>query len=191
MGAGLVIFSWLFCLGLLGGVWLLAFSVFRQGRRTGSAVVRWIGLVPLVVISLLLLLLVSAWIAVIVRFSVPRFVYSYAFGEAPAADVRDLKSKAWSFADTTDILLQFKASSNTFRKLVPAGVERVTLTEFKEALHTKGMGSPPKWWAVINEAIPAETYAGSGMRNYHTSEWILMTFDPTTETVQYYYVGID
>jgi hypothetical protein len=193
MGAGIVLIFWIILLGILGSCWLICLCVYRRGKKSGNKVIRWIGLIPLGGVSLLFVALSTLIFLNVVRLSVPRFVYADALGHKPTADVAGLKSKAWSFADTTVIFLQFKVSSNTLPQIVPKGLERVAPSEFMNRFHSSALDSPPKWWVPITGA-PGEYFmhisiGGEGKR--HSSEWRFMTYDPSSGIGQYFYIGID
>src|ERR1041384_2367337 len=79
-----------------------------------SQVLTWLSGIPLVVITL-----IGVRLAALVGFGVlrsmnPRSVFRDTFHQAPSHDIRHLKSKVWSFADSRSVFMRFETNPETF-----------------------------------------------------------------------------
>ena len=194
MGPAFVILFWAILAGIFGFFWLVSLFLFVIGWRKKKNWLKWLGLIPLVGLTVVALIITVVISIGIVRGITPKYVYTDTFGERPSHDVTNIKSKVWSFADEADVHIQFQTSPETFHRLIPKDLERVTFEKYKEKMPTiAGEESAPKWWLPVTQSTSEiyllSTEFGKGKR--FATETILMTYDAPTRTAQYYYIGID
>ena len=183
---------WLCAAVVLGLGWLAFLLGFIAARRKRWRAVGWLLAVPVALIPLLVVGLAGLVAFNAVRASIPRYVYEDTFREPPSADVRNIKSKGWGFADSAHLFLRFQASPETFRRIVPKEMQKVTFAEYQKRMPGSNV-SAPDWWAPPTENTP-EIFLrlpdwGNGQSFASESE--LMTYDPATQTAMYFFVGID
>lgn len=119
MGPAFVILIWLFLAALFGLFWLCSLALVLIGWKRKIRWLKWLGAVPLTVLSICGVLATAAAVIGIVRASTPRLVFADTFGTKPGPDIKDLKSKVWSFADSAVVHVQFRAPAETFHRLMP------------------------------------------------------------------------
>ena len=193
MGPGLVILFWLILAGIFGAFWLTSLVLFLIGWRKKKPWLKWLGLVPLAGLTRIASLGMCFFAVVTLRAITPRYVFADTFGQKPSTDVTNIKSKVWSFADEADVHLQFQASTETFRRLLPKDLRRVTLEEYNSQMPIISGHTWPSWWRPVGEST-TEIYllnTGFGKGKKFASETTLMTYDANTRVVQYFYIGID
>lgn len=128
-----------------------------------------------------------------IRSQIPRFVYEDTFNEAPSADVSEIQSDSWSFADEGHVYLRFHASDQTFHRILPKQLTKASYEQYRRQMPISNL-SLPNWWIPPAETT-SEIYLlrdyGSVSGKGFASETTLMTYDHGTSTVEYYYLGID
>jgi hypothetical protein len=152
----------------------------------------WLGGVPLIAITGIALLVGGIVGFVMIRSTNPRYVYRDAFHEPPSPDVRHIRSKVWAFADEGEAFMRFEASPETFRRIVPKEMQKVSYPEYRKKMPSNNL-KPPAWWLPPTEQT-SEIYIavpdyGNGRR--FASETTLLTYDAPTQTAMYFYLGID
>jgi len=193
MGPGFVILFWLILAGIFGVIWVGSLVLFLVGRWKRKAWLKWLGLIPLVGLTLFAFIAGSVLAVGIVHATTPKYVFFDTFGEKPTADITNIKSKVWSFADEADVHLQFQASPATFNHLLPKDLKQVTLEEYKTKMPDIGGHEWPAWWRPVDES-DSEIYLlntefGKGKK--FATETTLITYDAKSKVVQYFYMGID
>lgn len=169
-----------FCLGvfLLVG-WVGSFLLFIKGRRSKSRNLTivggtFFGLGTTTIILLVLYFIYS---------SSPVVVYQYTFGMKPPADVSNIKSSQYYFLDTGHTYLKFNASPNTVAKIISRGLQE------KTDMRLDSSGAP-KWWdPPLNSDV--EMYQGYFEDRDFGFEREQLIYDPATQTVYFYFLGID
>ena len=192
MGPLFVIVFWLILAGIFGILWIGSLIAFLVGRRKKKRLLKWLGFVHLTGLTLLALLIAGLFAVRAVRAITPEYVFADSLGEKPSADVVNIRSKVWSFADSAEVYLQFQASPETFHRLMPKG-----LTRLGTGKYNNDMGGVdrdwPDWWRSMDPAISEiyvlETNFGEGKK--FATERILMMYDPQRRVVQYHYLGVD
>lgn len=110
----------------------------------------------------------------------PIAVYRGAFNSAPPASVTNLQGKFSSGPDCGFRYVQFTTDEATFRSLLPKQLSR-------NDANSPRPHEPPTWWTP---AVPGQTefypHSGDSM-----SETTLMTWNPKTGVVQFYWQAID
>jgi len=157
--------------------------LFRFARREKWRFITWLAGIPLASISLLGAAVLALVAFEVVRATIPRCVYEDTFHERPSTDVRHIKSKTWSFADEAHVFMSFEASPETFHRILPSEMERVTFTEYRDRMPRNNLVTPP-WW-VAPQDDTREIY----LRVAREDE--LMTYDPSAKSVMYFYLRID
>lgn len=120
----------------------------------------------------------------------PAAVYQHAFHSPPPPAATNLQGIAYYGADSASRYLQFTTDEATFRSILPKGLSRDD---------TKGYLSsePAKWWTP---AVPGQTEFYYQSRDPDDpgrppgapmSERTLMTWNPKTGVVQFYWQAID
>jgi len=128
----------------------------------------------------------------LLRSTNPRYVYHDTFHEKPSVDVQHLRSRVWSFADTSDVFIRFEASPETLHRVLPKAMQRVSYADYKRRMPGNNL-DPPAWWRPPNSTT-SEIYLRvpeSGHGDHFAFEKTLMTYDASTKTAQYFYLGID
>lgn len=151
-----------------------------------------IAAVPVVIMPVVFGAFASLVIFGAVRGTIPRYVYQDAFGERPSADVRHLWSRNWHFADEGHVFMRFEATGETFHRIASKRMQKVSFKEFEAKVPDNHI-SPPRWWVRPTEST-GEIYLrapewGHGLQFASESEF--MTYDPATNTVMYFFLGID
>ncbi len=183
---------WLFIFAAFGAAWMMAFGVYCFGRDRNSTVLKWLGGLPLVALTLVGAGSIGFVIYGCVRCSIPSYVYESSFHERPTTDVTNLKSRFWSFADSEQVFLCFQASPETFQRIRPQNLKRIKFDNYRER-STLDLYDAPKWWHPPTEKT-SEIYllnSIEGTSQTFSNETTLMTFEATTGTVMYFFLGID
>jgi hypothetical protein len=190
MRPAFVILIWLVLAGIFGFFWVVSLVVFLIGRWKKKRWLKWMGLVPLTGLTIIALLAGTFFAIGITRAITPKYVFTDYLGEKPGGDVGNIRSKVWSFADSTTVHLQFQSSPETFHRLLPKELKRAAFQEYEYYFHVEDEW--PDWWRPIN-GFNSEVYFINTSRNgkRRASETILMTYDSRTKIVQYFYLGID
>lgn len=189
MGPAFVILFWLVLLAIASAIWVAGLGLYLAGCRRKSRWMKWVGGVPLVAVTLAMVLVVSLFAYGVVRSSNPRWVYEDVFGAKPTADVSEIHSSTWSFADSGYVLLRFKANRTTFDRIRPKELSTTTREELRPS---SASGGKPAWWREPSDR--ALIYAGAtgfGKGKEFASEWVEMHYEETIGTVFYSYLGID
>ena len=111
-------------------------------------------------------------------------VYQRAFGMKPTVDVRNIESSEYYFLDTGYIYLKFNASSATVEKIISRGLHK------EDDMRLNNLSDTPKWWnPPLNAEV--EMYHGDFENRDFGYEYEQLIYDPTTQTVYFYFQGID
>lgn len=191
MGGGFVLLFWMILLGAFCAAWMATFGVYCLGRDKGSKALQLLGGVPLIVLTLIGIGVVGFVAYVWIRSSTPSFVYESCFHEPPTDDVTNLRSSYWSFADSKQVFLTFQAKPETFRRILPQNLRRMEFSDYRERMPLTGHQTP-SWWRSPTET--SEIYfadSTKGLSGTFYEETTLVTFEATTGTVMYFFVGID
>lgn len=192
MGPGIVLFIWILIATILGAVCLAVLILFLIARKKKWKILKWLS--GGVVAGILILGIFAVVIVTygLVRSSIPKYVFIDVFHNPPGDNIRALKSKVFSFADTRSIYLRFETDPATFRKLVPKDLPKVTREEFEARQWHESVQHPP-WWQP-SFASSDEIYFESrdfGKGKEFASEMTLMTYDSQRQIAYYRFLGID
>jgi hypothetical protein len=144
VGPGCVIVIWLAVAAVVETIWLVGLLTFLFGRRRKSRLLIWLGGIPLVVITCIALLVGGLFGFVMIRSMNPRYVYRDTFHEPASPDVHHIRSKVWSFADEAEVFIRFEARPETFRRIVPEKMEKVSYSDYKKKMPGSNL-KPPAW----------------------------------------------
>ncbi|MHB1465324.1 MAG: hypothetical protein ACYCXU_09485 [Thermoleophilia bacterium] len=193
MGPLFVILFDLIAAAIFGAFWLTALIIFIIGRRKKVRPMTWLGGIPLIGLTLIAFTVIGLIGYSFVRSQNPQSVYEDTFQEPPSADVTEIQSDSWSFADSGHVYLRFQASDQTFQHILPKQLVRVSYEQYMRRMPGTNL-SPPEWWIQPSETT-SEIYllndSGSGGGKRFATETTLMTYDERTTTVEYFYMGID
>lgn len=148
MGPGIVLLFWLVIAGVVAVVWAGTLVLFFVARKKQWKLIKWIAAFAVGSITILGLIAGGIMSYGVVRISTPRYVFEDTFKTKPPSGVSDIKSKTWWFADEGSIYLCFSAERETFAKLIPAGLPKLTREEFQK----KGWGEAAQsvsWWTPV------------------------------------------
>lgn len=192
MGAGCVIVLWAIVAGILATIWLFCFAAFVAARWKKWKVASWIAAVPVILLPVLVAVFAGLVVFGVMRSSIPRYVYADTFNEAPTPDVRNIQSDTWAFADSAHVFLRFEANRETFDRIVPEDMTKVSFREYQSRNYADNL-QRPGWWsdptADTDEIFIGNPGWGSGRQ--FAGETALLTYDKETGTVMYFFLGID
>ncbi len=192
MGAGFVIMFWLIIAAILGTIWLCTLVLFIVAWKKRWKVLKWLSGTA-VVGGVVIALAAGGLLAYkLVRASIPSYVFTDVFYTKPTESVRDIKSKVFWFADTGSIYLRFHTDIDTFRRLVPKDLKRVTKQEFEEKKWQEG-NKHPSWWqstfSSSDEIYLQESEPGNGKTFANETTW--MAYDSQRQIGYYRFLGLD
>ena len=192
MGPLFVILIWLFLAGVFSIFWIGAFLLFIFGRRRKSRIATWLGGILLICVTLPAIALVGLVANSITRRSTPKLLYAYTFDERPSSDVAHLRTESSSFADSEHTFIRFEANPDTFHRIVPKHMKKVSYSDYQKEIPGNNLDAP-SWWSPPTKDT-SEIYLfvpdwGSGRRFASESE--LLTYDVATKTVMYFFLGLD
>ena len=191
MSAGLVAFFWLILAGIYGFIWLIFLTLFIVGKIKKSRVLSWIGGVPLALSTTFALIFLGTVAWGIISVSKPSNVYKITFGTPPPADVTDLQSQYWYFADTGSTYLKFKTSPATIKKLTANNWHQLTKEKLKgENFENLESDDTPSWWKP-RKTSSTLVYTASMRFNDFASEEETLIYDPANQQTYYTFIGID
>ena len=128
-----------------------------------------------------------------IRSCIPSYVFKDEFHVKPPNDISDIKSSTWSFADSGHTFLRFKASREALSRLLPNHVQMIYYAEFKaKADNWMDDESPPSWW--VNPTNGAEIYSIGPQHSEgrpHSGEFVVLIYDASTGTADYYSSWVD
>jgi hypothetical protein len=192
MGPGFVLMFWMLIAAIFGAIWIAAIVLFFISRRKKWKIAKWFSGSIVVALPLIGFLLASIIAYGVVRASIPKYVFKDTFHSTPGENVRNINSKVWWFADEGNVYIRFETDIDTFRKLVPEGLPKVTKEEFEK----KGWNEtsdPPVWWkptfSASDEIYLNATDFGNGKT--FASEMTLFTYDSQHHVAYYHFIGID
>ncbi len=192
MGPLCVILFWLLIASIFGIFWVPALVVFIIGKRRRSKLLMWLGGTPMVFLTAIAVAIVGLIGFGIIRATNPRYVFKDTFGEPPSGDVTEIKSKVYGFADEAYVFLTFKAAPETVHRIIPKDLKKLAYEQYEREMPGTNI-TPPSWWrrptATTSEIYLFSPNFGDGKR--FASETTLMTYDQNTQTVMYFYIGID
>jgi hypothetical protein len=192
VGPLFVILIWLFLVSVFAVFWIGAFVLFLFGRRRNSRVATWIGGILLVCITIPAVVVVGFVANGFMRRSNPKLLYADTFHERPSADVIHLRSESSSFADSSHTFMRFEASPETFHRIVPKHMKKITYSDYRKEMPGNNL-NPPSWWAPPTENT-SEIYLSTpewGSGSHFASESELLSYDAGSKTVMYFFLGID
>ncbi len=115
----------------------------------------------------------------------PGEVYKNTFGVHPSADVSDLKSRLYYFADTGEVFLQFKCNKATLDSLIASkgmAIDPAPKSVWDET---------PQWWLPGLGADWSECYSTENSTKGFAQEEAVLIYNPNTKQANYYWRGID
>ncbi len=192
MGDGFVLLFWLIVLGAFTAAWMAAFGVYCFGRDNGSKTFRLLGGVPLIALTLIGIGCIGFVTFTWIRSTNPNYVFESQFHQPPTADVTNLRSSYWRSGVSEQVFLTFQTDPATFRRILPKNVRRIGFNDYRERMPLNGRETPP-WWHPPTEAT-SEIYFVDWTKSMGESfyeETTLVTFEATTGTVMYFFLGID
>lgn len=161
---------------LFFAVWVPSIFIFKIKRKWRATFIA-IPLVGLVYITAL----VGLW-----KFSTsPSVVYRNTFGVSLTADVLDIKSDLYYFADYGEVYLQFECNRTTLDSLVAS--RNMTVDSAPSAIWS----DPPKWWNPGPVSAWPECYKTEISSKGFASEEAILIYDLNTRQANYYWSGID
>ncbi|MHB1326215.1 MAG: hypothetical protein ACYDGS_09745 [Thermoleophilia bacterium] len=192
MGPLFVILGYLIVTAIFAVFWIASLLTFIIGRIKKVRWLTWLGGIPLISLTLIGVLVIGLIGYSFIRSQNPCYVYEDTFQEDPSTDVTEIQSNSWSFADEGHVYLRFRASDETFQRILPKQLERVSYKQYKRRM-SDGL-SYPDWWILPTETTSEiyylhDSWFGGGKR--FASETTLMTYDASTSTIEYYFMGID
>lgn len=191
MGGGIVILVWLFLAAIYGLFWLLFLSLFIAGRRKKSHLLTWLGGVPLLLSSSFAVFCVGTMAYGLISVSKPANVYEISFGSQPPADVTNMQSSYYSFADTGTAFLKFNTSLTTVSKLTGKGWTRLSGQKLQDESFSFFTGEQtPNWWRPTKTKATIIYTAEKRSGNF-ASESEVLTYDTVSKQAYYAYIGID
>lgn len=191
MGAGIVFLIWLFLAAIYGLFWLLFLVLSVSGRRKKSHLLTWIGGIPLALSTGFIVFCVGMLAYGFISMSKPANVYELSFGVQPPADVTNMQSSYWCFADTGTAFLKFNTSPRTVNKLTAKGWVRLTGQKLQEESFSNFLGAEtPSWWKLSKSKSTLVYTAENRFRSF-AGESEVLTYDANTKQVHYAFIGID
>jgi hypothetical protein len=198
MGPGIVILFWLVVAGIYGFIFLVLAGLCILGWKKRWIWLKWLTGIPAACMALLAISLTLLLTCGILRSMNPRSIFKDTFGESASAEVKDIHSKMWWFADTGSVYLTFKTSETEFRRLVPSGLTERTAAEMERETPGESGSSAPSWWTYRYQSgwiyflrnddnFGQDKPAKKGFFN----ETEYFAYDPNTKTAYYRFLGID
>lgn len=191
MGGGIVLLIWLFLAAIYGFFWLLFLTLFIAGRRKKSQLLTWLGGVPLLLSSSFAIFCVGTMAYGLISVSQPANVYAISFGSQPPADVTNMQSSYYCFADTGTTFLKFDTSPATFSKLTGKGWTRLSGQKLQdESFSFFEDEQTPIWWKPGKTKATIVYTAEKRFGNF-AGEREVLTYDTVSKQAYYAYIGID
>ena len=192
MGPVFSLVIWLIVAFFFVVLWIGSLITAIFGWRRKSIILKWIGGVPLVLLTLFAVLIAGIVIVSFVRSNIPQYVYEDTFHEKPTDDVKHIKTNVSGFGDSYSAFIRFESDCNTFLRLLPKESKRVTLEEFQSEMPGLNL-NPPSWWYTIDSTtseiwLLRPAYSHGERFAFETT---LMTYHARRRVVQYYFIGID
>ena len=196
MGPGVVILLWLFLAGIylaaVVGFGGLCFFAWRKGWK----VVKWVsGAVAGALIAFAVFVIgIVAW--GFLRSFNPENVFEDTFGAEAAAQVTNIQSDVYWFADTGSVFLRFHTTQQQFLAMVPEGMERKN-SEQVDRETPSGNDSSPKWWDYRLQPdwiyfFRLHTHEANkpGRKGFYF-EVEIYAYNPNEQAAYYSFLGID
>lgn len=125
----------------------------------------------------------------------PANVYEIAFGSPPSADVINIKSSYYYFADTGITYLKFNASPSTISRLTAKGWTRLKGQGLKDAsasynTNVSGEDETPNWYKPTVTKTTVIYTAKKRFGDFATEDETLI-YDGATHEAYYDFLGID
>ena len=191
MGAGIVLFVWLFVAAIGVACWLGALAIFVVGRRRQSRALIWAGGGSLALGSLIGVGIVGMAIYGFIWNSRPANVYQLSFGSAPSSDVIELQSKNFAFGDSGTTYLKFKAAPATIQKLTAKSWSVVKSADWQaQDLDNFLDDGAPDWWKPTKTGA-TQMYVTDNRFGNFAGENEVLVYDSATRQTHYAFVGID
>lgn len=191
MGPVFSILLWLILAGIYGFFWLLFLSLFIVGKIKKSRMLSWIGGIPLLLSTTFAVFTLCTIIWGIFSVSKPANVYEITFGTPPPADVTDIQSHDWYFADSGLTYLKFKASPTTIKKLTTKDWHQLSGKKLDEVNFVYMVNDDkPLWWHP-RKTSSSQIYKGSLHSHDFATVDEMLIYNPKTQQAYYRFVGID
>ncbi len=195
MGPVFSILFWLILCAIYAGIFLFFAGLTILGWFKKWRWLSWLAGIPATLMVVLAVVVAGLYCFVIIDSMNPRSVYANTFGVKPAADVTDIQSDLYWFADTGSTYLKFRTTEDRFRSLLASDLSPIT----PEELGNYGLAgsSTPDWWDLKNDAegwlyyFREHNHADDVADSMFAAEWELMAYDPGTGFVYYHFIGID
>jgi hypothetical protein len=168
------------CAGVIWLVgWLGSLALLITGRIHRSTPLSIVGGVSLIALTMVLAVAIFGFF----RTPNPTEVFTKAFGVGPSVDVDKLQSEYSYFMDSGFIYLKFNASPMTVDRIVARGLNRSTLS-------CNSNVEPPGWW-IQPAGTDIDRYYGEFHNRDFASECEELIYDRSSNTVYFFYIGID
>lgn len=187
-----ILLFWLLVAAIVGAVGAGAVVLFMVARRKQWVAAKWISGTLAAAIAAAVLGAVGLICYGFVRTSVPRFVFEDTFKRPVPPNVRNIQTKTWWFADKGITYMSFTAERETFERLVPPGLVKVSPEELKRR-GWKERTVDVDWWTPLSPEATEIYFLTSGPEGGRTfnSETTLMTYHPGTQRAYYHFLGLD
>jgi len=198
MGPGFVILVWLILAGIYGALVLVFLGLWLYGKKKNWRWLKWLAGIPAMGMTLAAVSGVSLLIYGVIDGCHPSSVFRNTFGTAPSAQISELKSDLYWFADTGSVYLRFKTIPEEFQRLIPEGLAKATQKEISDLSLFYQDGSPSWWNCQVNahwiyylrEDHRHGSKDGPSKKGFY-SETEIFAYDPETQTAYYHFSGID
>ena len=191
MGAGIVLFVWLFVAAIGATLWGGSLWLFIAGRRRQSTPMIWLGGVPLAFGSLIAIVTLVGTIYGFSWNRKPANIYEMSFGSAPTQDVTGLQSSFYNFADTGTTFLKFKAAPATIGQLTKKPWKSLKGKPWQnENFHFFKGENTPDWWKP-SKTKNAQIFIATNRFKYFAGENEILVYETKTGQTYYAFIGID
>ncbi len=115
----------------------------------------------------------------------PSVVFENTFGNPPPADVVDIKSELYTFADSGHVFMQFKCDRATIDLLIAS--QSMTIDPNPQIIWDE----EPDWWLLGSARTWPECYRSEVNKKGFATEEAVLIYDLNTKQANYYWYGID
>jgi energy-coupling factor transporter transmembrane protein EcfT len=161
---------------LFFAVWVPSIFLFRIKRKWRAT---------FIAIPLVGFVYVAALVGLWMYSTSSSVVYKNTFGTPPAADILNINSKLYYFADYGEVYLQFECNRDTLDSLIAS--KNMDVDSAPKAIWS----DPPKWWNPGPVASWPECYRSDQSIKGFASEEAILIYDLKTKQANYYWSGID
>ncbi len=184
MGIGIVLVFWAIVGGFLFAVYL-ALSHFGK-QFPFAALLKKVMSVGVAAIGIPIALLI------IISFALnffPSHIFKSSFGFAPPPDVVDLKGAKSVFGDSGYARLRFRASRETVNRIIDSRFVEVSGEGFKHSGFLS-LDSAPSYWRPL-EGKSVRFFESDRFDDSFGSSNASLSYDESSGTVHFYWIGID